>query len=175
MTKKTQKLIRIDCEDCKKKGWALPYTNFLLCKKCYRARLPSIVFSCSFCEEPYHKTRVNSLDICPACHDSSTVRGMLVRLKRRAASRKIPVLLTRKDVCRLLDEPCVYCGAGLKGLTLDRIDSDGAYAMGNVVPCCGLCNLTKRSLSVDAFVEHACIVSSRREQIHRLVALYSKG
>ena len=36
-------------------------------------------------------------------------------------------------------------------LGLDRIDSDLGYQLGNIVPCCGVCNMMKNNLSYDEF------------------------
>ena len=52
--------------------------------------------------------------------------------------------------------PCVYCGDPPSGSpiarnTLDRIDSSGGYTAGNVVPCCTVCNLAKKDMSLDTF------------------------
>lgn len=56
--------------------------------------------------------------------------------------------LTLNEYADLLSKPCYYCGYLLTnemGVGLDRIDNDKSigYVMGNVLPCCGLCNVTR--------------------------------
>jgi hypothetical protein len=48
----------------------------------------------------------------------------------------------------LIDSDCLYCCGALgttkiTGIGLDRIDNDLGYIMGNIVPCCGVCNTIK--------------------------------
>lgn len=62
----------------------------------------------------------------------------------------------KKKMMQLVGRPCTYCGSEntdfLNGL--DRLDSDPAvgYCVGNVVPCCTMCNFTKGTQKPEEFV-----------------------
>ena len=75
-------------------------------------------------------------------------------LRADAKKRGIPLLLTREQFDLLWGEPCVYCGARIEGIGLDRVDSTGPYSRSNVVPCCWLCNTWKSHLTIDEFRAH---------------------
>lgn len=57
--------------------------------------------------------------------------------------------LTLEEYTNLLSKPCYYCGSLLTdemGVGLDRINNDKkiGYILSNVLPCCGLCNVTRQ-------------------------------
>lgn len=75
--------------------------------------------------------------------------------------------LTRDDCLRLFKLPCHYCGAppqqghsrGAKKSNgtfiyngLDRRDNNLGYHIGNVVPCCSVCNRAKLKQSEEEFI-----------------------
>ena len=71
---------------------------------------------------------------------------------RAAKGRQLDFLLTEQQYDSLVIEPCTYCGDSLgdTGTRLDRIDNDRGYVVGNVLPCCGRCNLLRsHKLSVE--------------------------
>ena len=52
--------------------------------------------------------------------------------------------LDEKTYYSLVGEPCYACGSSTGGgIGLDRIDSNGAYDVDNVRPCCGPCNVMR--------------------------------
>lgn len=77
--------------------------------------------------------------------------------------------LSKAEFLHLVQRPCHYCGAPpqrrevsesstrkkfvIFASGLDRIDSDGAYSIDNVVPCCTLCNTAKSDMTVSEFRE----------------------
>lgn len=72
--------------------------------------------------------------------------------------------LSRDQVQKLFDSNCFYCGLEpsnratarkwqIKYSGLDRKDNNIGYIVGNVVPCCKICNLAKRTLSEEEFIE----------------------
>ena len=84
--------------------------------------------------------------------------------------RVIPFDISRDDFDVLIQQDCHYCGAppsnnwlssGFMYNGLDRVDSDGPYALKNVVPCCGRCNVAKGTMSQDEFVAMAKSIASR--------------
>ena len=66
--------------------------------------------------------------------------------RRRANQLNNPVFtITGKELKRLYDSPCLYCGARDK-ITLDHvipIQLGGSHSIGNLVPACGPCNFSK--------------------------------
>lgn len=63
--------------------------------------------------------------------------------RSRAKSKHIEFDLTRELYLRLVIQNCVYCGIcsnNSSGIGLDRIDNSKGYIVGNVLPCCGMCN-----------------------------------
>lgn len=43
----------------------------------------------------------------------------------------------------IFTKPCVYCGTTTELIGADRIDNSKGHTMDNVVPSCGLCNMTR--------------------------------
>lgn len=50
-----------------------------------------------------------------------------------------------------LDSKCVYCGEQSTGI--DKVDSKKGYIIGNMEPCCGICNHMKNNLSKEYFIK----------------------
>lgn len=79
--------------------------------------------------------------------------------KQYATRRGIEWKLSYDEFLALLDQPCSYCSNLLEGKSetrtgLDRINSDGCYEIGNVIPCCKRCNYIKSDyLSYEETVE----------------------
>lgn len=82
--------------------------------------------------------------------------------KRRGYTFSIP----RAEFALLTSQNCVYCGCApsqkssnrrLNGYYLynglDRITSAGGYEIGNVAPCCGVCNVAKNTMEHHEFLE----------------------
>lgn len=74
-----------------------------------------------------------------------SLKGRFSQLKRKARGHNCD--LTFKQFCSLVEgTDCHYCGGQLPALSghgLDRKDNSKGYEVGNVVPCCTRCNLTK--------------------------------
>lgn len=89
------------------------------------------------------------------------------RYKRNARQRKIEFYLSEFEFREITSSNCHYCNSNPSqnmGLFfkktgdyihngIDRIDSNESYKIGNVVPCCGICNRAKHSLSYEKFKE----------------------
>lgn len=101
-------------------------------------------------------------------------RVVLNEYKRGASERGLVWELTAEQFTELTQQDCVYCGQspsrthrcvprGKKKRTegngvfiyngIDRLDSAHGYTVGNVVPCCTLCNRAKSDLALKAFQE----------------------
>jgi hypothetical protein len=74
-------------------------------------------------------------------------RGRMKQSRRRALLRENGVfLVTQKDVARMLNKPCAYCGG--KSVHIDHViplAKGGVHGVGNLVGACGRCNLKKSS------------------------------
>lgn len=53
-------------------------------------------------------------------------------------------------LCKLLDDPCTYCGKTPSN-GADRADNKIGYAVSNCLPCCAICNRAKREISKKDF------------------------
>lgn len=75
--------------------------------------------------------------------------------KRMALRRGIEWKLSDEEAKWFLIQPCHYCGSQPSPYAgIDRIDSGGCYDFGNIVECCGRCNLAKGISSYEEFQEY---------------------
>ena len=120
-------------------------------------------------------TAENTVSSCVACNimkSNKTIDGFVAHVRRvrteeaSGSPTSIPPVFNRnrnkpiKDMELTLDHQeqlhmseCHYCGL-YPSLGIDRIDSDVHYIPSNVVPCCSECNIAKRDLSPDLFLQH---------------------
>lgn len=96
--------------------------------------------------------------------------------KKRASTKDMQFSLTVEDFELMTSKPCHYCGKEpaqvrkIKGVQgeyvyngIDRINNSKGYEHGNCVPCCGICNSMKYTLSVEDFIEHIKLILERFE------------
>ena len=90
----------------------------------------------------------------------NTLRGKFGRWKESAKRRSIPFNISLDDIEKI-PMKCFYTGIDLdlksgkfNTVSLDRIDSNGAYDKDNIVICCKQINIMKQDLSVDIFIEY---------------------
>lgn len=106
-------------------------------------------------------------------NNGGVVNHIILQYKRHAKDRGIKWSLSRSCVDRIIRLPCNYCGTiggnlkktkncreGFRHNGIDRVDSSKAYTKNNIVPCCGLCNRSKRDMPRDVFLEWAKRVSN---------------
>jgi hypothetical protein len=67
--------------------------------------------------------------------------------------KKLKNDLTKEFIKVLISEPCSYCGEDKLQMTLDRIDNTKGHLQNNVLPCCVRCNLIRRDMPFDAWIE----------------------
>ncbi len=73
---------------------------------------------------------------------------------KRTEKRGLPWDLSSYRFEEMIRMPCHYCGAEAKMYNgIDRMDSNDGYTENNVVPCCSICNLFKRDLPYEGFLE----------------------
>lgn len=103
---------------------------------------------CSYCKSSYMEEMFAS----KTGFDSKS-RLKFAAIKGGAKSRNINFCLTEQQMYDLLNSPCTYCGCkNCNGI--DRIDSSKGYELGNVTPCCAMCNRMKSNYSLEAFKSH---------------------
>jgi len=94
--------------------------------------------------------------------------------RQAAHSKNMEFKLTKKDIKKLIDLNCYYCGNKPSNTHtthghkityqgIDRLDNTKGYVSDNVVPCCIVCNKMKKALSHDEFVLHILKIASRFE------------
>lgn len=72
--------------------------------------------------------------------------------KGNAIHRKLEFNITLEDVIKLVNSNCFYCNdVNSKGI--DRVDNNIGYNTDNIVPCCTTCNMMKKNLSLDVFLQ----------------------
>jgi hypothetical protein len=98
-------------------------------------------------------------------NNKGVITQILLGYKRHARDRNLVFDLSYEDFASLIIQPCYYCGCGLSNIKItknykqgfpyngiDRIDSAVGYNITNVVPCCKMCNLSKKDLSKEEFL-----------------------
>jgi hypothetical protein len=85
--------------------------------------------------------------------------------KYNARQRNIEFNLTFEEFYTFWERPCYYCNDPIKGIGIDRINSDGAYNLENVVPCCSVCNYAKKSHTSEQFISMCMKVAENFKNI----------
>jgi hypothetical protein len=91
-----------------------------------------------------HGRRPRSCGICQP-------QKVIVAFKAGAHTRNLPWELTDEQAVWLMQQPCAYCGQEVSG-GIDRAKNEYGYTVLNSVPCCSTCNMSKRVLTVKAFL-----------------------
>lgn len=88
-------------------------------------------------------------------------RAEINRYKKSAEQRGFSFDLTNEDAERLMKSVCVYSGTqpkpdqrGLVRNGIDRVDSTKGYTKDNCVAACSTCNMMKRDMPYETFIEH---------------------
>ncbi len=90
-----------------------------------------------------------------------TVRLEYSEKEQRAWIRGKGWHLTPEEFLSFFGGRCHYCGDAIGDrVCIDRIDSAVSYEVGNIVRCCGPCNMMKHVLSHDDFVRRCMKVTA---------------
>jgi len=111
-------------------------------------------------------------------NDRAVINQIILQYKRHAKSRGIEFLIEYDLVEKLVRAPCHYCGDPAGNLKktkdfqhgfahngIDRVDSGKNYTSDNVVPCCGICNIAKRDMSMAQFIAWAGRITSHQQSV----------
>lgn len=74
---------------------------------------------------------------------------------------------------RFWQKQCYYCGVAHPTAGIDRLDNSLGYSGANSVPCCGICNLMKRTSTANDFIEKCRAITKHQEGTpapHRLAS-----
>lgn len=112
-------------------------------------------------------------DVHPEMADARTARrhasadAKISQVKKSAKRRGIDWQDTDAQVLaeRIASDPCMYCGCSIEETGqmhgLDRVDNSEGYSLGNAVACCYVCNMMKRTFSIETFVNKARLIAER--------------
>lgn len=78
--------------------------------------------------------------------------------KSASKRRGIFFSLSFEQFMGMWKNPCRYCGRPIEYIGIDRVDNSVGYVIGNVVPCCAMCNMAKRDMSVCDFINMCRLV-----------------
>ena len=119
----------------------------------------------------YHKMRTRELF--SKSPEEMRISKVLNNYRKGARNRGLQFALTRTQVARLIDGDCHYCGSSpsnsqtyhgkrlAKYQGIDRLDNSKGYVVGNVVPCCIVCNKMKKTMSHHEFLAHIQAIHER--------------
>ena len=92
---------------------------------------------------------------------NASAEGRYSHYRSSAKSRGIDFTLTIEEFKIFWQKACEYCGDSIETISLDRIDSSKGYTLGNVVPCCSVCNFMKLDHTKEFWVNHMKKVIAR--------------
>ena len=107
---------------------------------------------------------------CRGCHNERGRRNKVEpqaryrTYKYGAKYRKIGFNLSYDEFMSFWNLPCYLCGKEIEGIGLDRKDSGSSYVLGNVEPCCAMCNKSKGPRTYDEFIKMCQLVSKKFEE-----------
>jgi len=124
-----------------------------------RAKQKGYNISCGKCEGA---TRISQ-----AHPDTAAFVHLYNMYKGNAKTRRMEFNLDWDQFGVLTKGFCKYCGVAPRQKSynsnresyyeyngIDRVDSSRGYIIDNCVSCCGVCNVMKRDMSVDVFMNH---------------------
>jgi hypothetical protein len=69
--------------------------------------------------------------------------------------------LTFEEFSRFWNNSCEYCGDGIDGIGLDRVDSTKGYFIDNVAACCLRCNIMKNKYDREDFLSRCRKIAAK--------------
>jgi hypothetical protein len=69
--------------------------------------------------------------------------------------------LSFHEFCKLWRKPCAYCGDPIETIGIDRVDSEKGYEVGNVLPCCKVCNRMKTNTPLGEFLNQCRKITAK--------------
>lgn len=97
-------------------------------------------------------------------------RAYYTQYKGNAVSRSLEFSLSREQFDNIISKNCIYCGMSPQDQSylskstkkydkfyasgIDRLNNKLGYTLENCVPCCSKCNMMKKAMSCDEFLQH---------------------
>lgn len=160
---------------CKACGVEKPLTDFYIngqpngarkktCKECDKAKLKEVRRLRSAGSIPPTKPRKRL---------ETNAEWIESNLRGSCKSKGRTLNLSLDEIDAIIHQPCYYCG-GIdtrqlsRGRTsrfnsIDRLDSNGDYSPGNVVSCCGKCNIMKNRFTPEEFIGQCIAIASHSQ------------
>ena len=99
------------------------------------------------------KIRINKLRSKMRKHWSCLPTGKFAMYRSSAKVRHLGFTISFKQFMKFWQQPCFYCGIPQQTIGLDRINSKRGYSVKNVVSCCKQCNMAKRTMTQEEFIQ----------------------
>ena len=93
--------------------------------------------------------------------DPEHKRSKYAGYKHGAKNRGYDFKISYEQFCKLIFEPCHYCGESPQS-GIDRVNNTIGYVYDNCVSCCWRCNKWKHTMSDTEFIDHANKISNRK-------------
>lgn len=128
-----------------------------ICYRCYKKRgREKYKIRNALYKANWYKTRMHGTQKQKEIKSSPEYK--FSQLKSNAKRRKkkqggIGFNIAFDEFLRFWKKPCHYCGEIAE--SIDRLDSDGPYAINNIVPCCAFCNYLKSDLLTEGEMKSA--------------------
>lgn len=71
--------------------------------------------------------------------------------------------LTLNDFILIVSQPCFYCGESQEQRGIDRWDNSKGYILTNCLSCCSICNMMKKSMTMDKFIMKVKQIAERHK------------
>jgi hypothetical protein len=102
-------------------------------------------------KELYQKRKARQLELGHNNYYNSPERCYKM-YQRNAKKGKRLFLITLNEFTTFWQSPCFYCGESIETIGVDRINNQVGYILDNLVACCTIRNLMKRSLDQNIFL-----------------------
>lgn len=103
-----------------------------------------------------------------------TLSGKFSHYKSSAKERNILWKLTYEEFSKFWNNNCLYCNEIISTIGLDRVNNEQGYIMGNVVPCCKICNFSKGNLSIAEWNFYIDCLTYFKESDNYTIIIYNK-
>lgn len=129
---------------------------------------------CELATTEFHKGIRTSCGRCSKKQPDSYFKVMYCYYKQNAKVRQLPFEITMDDFMAIVVRPCYYCRAepSERGAPrnipvlvngVDRANSKRGYHLDNCVPCCETCNIMKRDMGSEEFINHTQVIANRSD------------
>lgn len=138
--------LRAYCKNCELKRNSLKEHEYKETRKSYRQSL-------KYKENKkfYYKNNKSKI-LLENYNWRKSFKGRLASYIRGAKTRGIEWNLTEKEFLNFWKKPCYYCGVDIETIGLDRVDNIKSYKISNVVSCCSVCNIMKKTQTEQEFI-----------------------